>query len=87
MARAELRILLTRDLPRKGISWSRQHINRKIRANEFPPPDGKTSNAPTAPNWWFEHTIDRYLKHRAAALRRSKRTATTATTATTEAAE
>ena len=81
-----LRMLLRRDLPNKDISWSRQHINRKIRAKEFPPPDGKTSDQPTSPNWWWESTIDKYLLGRAAALRKSKRTGAAAVTAT-EAAE
>ena len=79
-------MLLRRDLPGKGISWSRQHINRKIRAKEFPPPDGKTSDQPTSPNLWWESTIDKYLLGRAAALRKSKRTGAAAVTAT-EAAE
>jgi hypothetical protein len=62
-------MLLQRDLRLKGITWSRQHINRKIREKEFPPPDGKTGDAPSSPNWWFEHTIDKYLRRRAAAMR------------------
>lgn len=69
----ELKMLLRRDLPRKGITWSRQHIGRKIAAKEFPPPDGKTSDAPSAPNWWWERTIDKYLQQRAAALRDVRR--------------
>ena len=73
--RANLKMLLRRDLPEKGITWSRQHINRKIRAKEFPPPDGKTSDAPSAPNWWWSHTIDEYLRRRAAAFRETKRAA------------
>jgi hypothetical protein len=73
MPRAALKMLLRRDLPQKGISWSRQHINRKIAAKEFPPPDGRTSDAPTAPTFWFEHTIDRYLRRRAAAMREVRR--------------
>ena len=75
MPRTNLKILLGRDLPSKGITWSRQHVNRKIRAKEFPPPDGKTSDAPSAPNWWFEHTIDKYLRQRAAAMRETRRAA------------
>jgi len=68
--RANLKILFQRDLaPQKGITYSRQHINRKIRKKEFPPPDGKTSDTPSAPNWWWEHTIDKYLRQRAAATR------------------
>jgi len=73
MPRAELKILFQRDLATKGISWSRQHVNRKIRAKEFPPPDGKTSDWPGAPNFWFEHTIDKFLQQRAAALRKARR--------------
>ena len=78
--RANLRMLLTRDLPEKGITWSRQHLHRKIRAKEFPVPDGKTGPAPSAPNWWFEHTIDKYLRQRAAAFRETKRAALSAET-------
>jgi hypothetical protein len=73
--RTNLKMLLRRDLPSKGISWSRQHIHRKIAAKQFPPPDGRTSDAPLAPQFWFEHTIDRYLLRRAAAMRATKRTA------------
>jgi predicted DNA-binding transcriptional regulator AlpA len=65
MART-LRMLTRRDLKdRKGIPWSRQHLHRKIEDGEFPPPDGKTSDGPKAPNFWFESTIDEWLKARA----------------------
>jgi predicted DNA-binding transcriptional regulator AlpA len=57
--------LLQRDLEDKGISWSRQHILRKIKAGEFPPPDGRTSSSPMAPNFWFETTIDAWIRTRA----------------------
>jgi hypothetical protein len=67
--RAHPKIFFQRDLRHKGITWTRQHTNRKVRAKEFPPPDGKTSDAPSAPNFWFEHTIDKYLRQRAAAMR------------------
>ena len=70
MPRPQLRILFQRDFPTKGITWSRQHVHRKVKAKEFPPPDGKTSDAPGAPNWWFEASIDRYLRNRAAAMRK-----------------
>lgn len=73
-SRTNLKMLLRRDLPQKGITWSRQHLHRKIAAKEFPPPDGRTSDTPLAPKFWFEHTIDRYLRGRAAALREAKRT-------------
>jgi hypothetical protein len=69
MPRANLKILFQRDFPAKGITWSRQHVNRKIKKKEFPPPDGKASDAPSAPNWWWEHTIDKYLRRRATATR------------------
>ena len=67
--RGNLKILFQRDLHQKGITWVRQTVHRKIRAKEFPKPDGKTSDAPSAPNFWFEHTIDKYLRQRAAATR------------------
>jgi hypothetical protein len=73
MPRAELKILFARDLPRKGITWSRQHIHRKIRAKEFPPPDGKTSDWQGSPNFWFSTTIDKFLQQRATALRKARR--------------
>lgn len=54
-----------RDLrERKGIPFSRQHIARLIAEGKFPPPDGKTADAPTAPNFWLEGTIDAWLKAR-----------------------
>jgi hypothetical protein len=69
-----LRILMRRDLrERKGITFSRQHIARLIDEGKFPPPDGKTSDSPTAPNWWFETTIDGYLRARAKALSASRK--------------
>jgi len=55
----------------KGIRWSRQHRNRQIAAGKFPPPDGRTGDDPNAPPWWFETTIDRYLRARAKALARA----------------
>jgi hypothetical protein len=67
-----LRVLLQRDFEDKGISWSRQHIARKIKDGTFPPPDGKTSNSPTSPNFWFEETIDNYLIERARAFAAQK---------------
>jgi len=69
MPRANLKIMFQRDLRKKGITWTRQHVHRKVKRKEFPPPDGKTSDTPSAPNWWWEHTIDKYLRQRAAAMR------------------
>jgi hypothetical protein len=75
MPRPVPKILFQSDFkPKKGIKWARQTVNRKIRKKEFPPPDGKTSDAPSAPNWWWETTIDKYLIKRAAALREARRT-------------
>jgi hypothetical protein len=70
MPRPQLRILFQRDFATKGITWSRQHVHRKVKAKEFPPPDGKTSDAPGAPNWWWESSIDKFLRNRAAARRK-----------------
>jgi hypothetical protein len=75
MRRRPLRVLLHCDLASKGIPWSRQHTNRKIKASEFPAPDGKTSDSPSAPNFWFEETIDDWIRARAKA-HSAKRTAT-----------
>jgi predicted DNA-binding transcriptional regulator AlpA len=59
------RILMQEDLPSKGIRWHRSTIYRKVQAKMFPAPDGKTTDAPRAPNFWFESTIDRFLHDRA----------------------
>jgi hypothetical protein len=64
MART-LRMLVRGDLHKvKGIPYSRQHIARLINEGKFPPPDGKTADSPNAPNFWWETTIDRWLKDR-----------------------
>jgi hypothetical protein len=76
-----LRILYRQDLrERKGIKASRQRLHEKIKAGAFPPPDGRTTDSPSSPPWWFEHTIDAHLKERARkqqALREQARTAIT----------
>jgi hypothetical protein len=78
-----LRMLTRRDLrDRKGILWSRQHIARQINDGKFPPPDGKTADSPNAPNFWFEHTIDAYLRERARRLKESKAAAAETAVAT-----
>jgi hypothetical protein len=78
MART-LRMLIRRDLKaRKGIPYSRQHIDRLIKEGKFPPPDGKTADSPNAPNWWWETTIDAYLRERARRFKETK-TVTAAT--------
>lgn len=60
-----MRLLGWTDLKDRGISWSRQHINRKIRQGEFPPPIklGAQTNA------WEEEIIDRFLENLVAAQR------------------
>jgi hypothetical protein len=64
MART-LRMLVRGDLHKvKGIPYSRQHIARLIDDGKFPPPDGKTADSKNAPNFWWEVTIDRWLKDR-----------------------
>jgi len=69
---SRLRILTGPDLrERKGIRYSRQHRNRKIKTGEFPPPDGRLTDHPQSPPFWFETTIDRYIRGRATALRRA----------------
>jgi hypothetical protein len=72
MART-LRMLVRRDLrERKGIPYSRQHIARLIAEGKFPPPDGKTADSENAPNWWWETTIDAYLRERARKFKETK---------------
>jgi hypothetical protein len=71
-----LRILFHKDLyTTKGIRGSRQHIYERIRGGTFPRPDGRTTDSPSAPMWWFESTIDNYLRERARKLKAAKETA------------
>jgi hypothetical protein len=64
---AALRILTRSDLHAlKGIRYSRQRMNELIRAKLFPPPDGRATDNPNSPPWWWESTIDKHLKKRAA---------------------
>ena len=67
-----LKVVFQRDFRTKGITWTRQHVRRKINNGTFPPPDGKTSDSPTAPNFWYETTIDDYLIERARAFTTQK---------------
>ena len=75
MATRPLKILLQSDLESRGIPWTRQHTARKIKDGSFPPPDGKTSDAVTAPNFWFEETIDNYLRDRARKMKAAREAA------------
>jgi hypothetical protein len=78
-----LRMLIRRDLKaRKGIPYSRQHIDRLIKEGKFPPPDGKTADSPNAPNWWWEKTIDAYLREQARKFKKSKAAAEAAASTT-----
>jgi hypothetical protein len=60
------------DLPSKRISYTRQSITRKIGEGTFPPPDGRTTDSPNSPRWWFESTLDAYLKDRARKFKAAK---------------
>ena len=57
-----MKVLAHRDLPAKGISWTRQHIHRLVKQGKFPQPFklGEKTNA------WTEDEIDEYLKNRIA---------------------
>jgi predicted DNA-binding transcriptional regulator AlpA len=73
---ATRRILLQQDLhPEKGIPWDRSSIWRKIKHGTFPPPDGKTTDSSTGKNFWYEHTIDKYLRDRVKKTRATRRAA------------
>jgi hypothetical protein len=75
-----LRMLIRRDLKaRKGIPFSRQHIDRLIKEGKFPRPDGKTADSPNAPNFWWETTIDAYLRERERRFKEAKATTAEAT--------
>jgi predicted DNA-binding transcriptional regulator AlpA len=57
-----MRVLTRLDLKeRKGIFWSRQHLDRQIRAGQFPTPF-KLSGRQHGPNVWDERAIDAWLR-------------------------
>jgi hypothetical protein len=70
---SERNIIFSRDLKRrKGITWSRQHVNRKIKNGTFPPPDGRVNpENPNSPPWWYETTLDGYTDALAAATKKN----------------
>jgi prophage regulatory protein len=55
-----MRMLTTADLREKGIPWTRQHINRKVKRGEFPPP----VKIGASTNGWPETEIDAWLRDR-----------------------
>ena len=57
---------------RQRVIQEMQSETKKINNGTFPPPDGKTSESPTAPNFWYETTIDDYLIARARAFTTQK---------------
>jgi hypothetical protein len=74
-----LRILFREDLrERKGIKHnSRQRLKELIDEGLFPAPDGRATDHPNSPPWWFETTIDRHLRKRAAKHAALKKTSAT----------
>jgi predicted DNA-binding transcriptional regulator AlpA len=61
-----MKVLTREDLRTiKGIPWTRQHLFRKVHANEFPRPL-KLGNGPQAWNVWVETEVDAWLAQRAA---------------------
>ena len=56
------RILFFRDLgPKKGIKYTRQHIDRLVKKKRFPPPF-KPNGGEHGENGWFEDIIDDHLE-------------------------
>ena len=58
-----MKVLSQRDLQTKGITWSREHVRRKVKTGEFPPPFKLTDKGR---NVWDEEAVDRWLEERAA---------------------
>ena len=60
-----LRLLYGPDLRDRGIKYSRQHLERLIKARKFPAPvkpGAGTAGAGTGANAWIEHEIDAYIE-------------------------
>jgi predicted DNA-binding transcriptional regulator AlpA len=57
-----MKVLSQRDLPSKGITWSREHTRRMWESGRFPKPF-KLSDRGW--NVWAEDEIDAWLKQRA----------------------
>jgi predicted DNA-binding transcriptional regulator AlpA len=59
-----MKVLSQRDLPSKGIPWSREHTRRMVKSGQFPSPFKLTANGK---NFWNETEIDAWLEKRAGA--------------------
>jgi len=57
-----MKVLSQRDLPSKGIKWSREHTRRMWEAGRFPRPFKLSDNGW---NVWSEDEIDAWLEQRA----------------------
>jgi predicted DNA-binding transcriptional regulator AlpA len=59
-----MKALSQRDLRElKGVSWSREHVRRMVKAGKFPAPFKLTDKGR---NFWNEEAVDRWLEERAA---------------------
>jgi predicted DNA-binding transcriptional regulator AlpA len=58
-----MRVLSQRDLPSKGIHWSREHTRRMWQAGKFPRPFKLDDEGGW--NYWTEEEIDEWLQGRA----------------------
>jgi predicted DNA-binding transcriptional regulator AlpA len=59
-----MKVLSQRDLKDKGIPWSREHVRRKVKEGEVPPPFKLTEKGR---NVWDEEAVDAWLEERRAA--------------------
>jgi predicted DNA-binding transcriptional regulator AlpA len=57
-----MKVLTQRDLPAKGIAWSREHTRRMVNAGKFPDPFKLTEKGK---NYWDEAVIDAWLEEQA----------------------
>jgi predicted DNA-binding transcriptional regulator AlpA len=59
-----MRVLSQRDLPSKGIHWSREHTRRMWQTGKFPRPF-KLDDEGWGWNYWLEEEVDKFLEDRA----------------------
>ena len=59
------RLIGYRDFKPKGITFTRQHINRLVKQKKFPPPF-KPNGSERGQNSWFEDVIDPHIESCAA---------------------